>query len=365
MNKLGLKIIDIYIIKKYISSFGFTILLFALVAMVIDFSEKADAYQREALTVKEVFFTYYTAFVPHISVMLFPMYALITVIFFTSRMASNSEIISIFNAGVSFWRFSRPYLIAAGIMAITHFILINFIVPNGNKRRVIFEGKYIDKASDKGKTDNVHLFLNENTKVFIGSYRKHDSTARDFRIESFENGQLKSILKAETADWQDYPNRWRLTNAQKREFDGMKERITNYGLTLDTAVNVQPEDFVRYNNHNEMLTTPELWREIKKLESRGAGNTKSFKIEINRRTAEPVTIIIVTMIGMTLAARKERGGMGLNLAIGVALGAIFVFLSRFSVTFANQPNMSAFLGVWFPNLIFSIIALFLMSKAQK
>ena len=362
---LKITIIDRYIIRKYLTTFGFSVLMFTLIACVIDYSEKADAYKRDHVALKEIFFTYYINFIPHINMLLLPLYALITVIFFTSRMAYNSEIISIFNAGVSFKRLMRPYLVSAVFIAILHLFFNHIIVPRGNKIRLDFEHKYITTTQDKGKTDNVHMFLDPNTKVFISYYRKSDSTARDFRIETYEKGELKQILKADNCAWQRYPNIWRLQNIQRRTFNGMKETLEITPTFVDTAFNMTPEDFVRFTNQNEMMTTAELYKEISKLNSRGMGNTKGYEIEINRRTSEPFTIIILTFIGMAIAARKVRGGIGLHLAIGMGLGAIFIFLSKFSVTFATQPDIPAIVGVWIPNLIFAGIAAFLVSRAQK
>ena len=362
---LRLKILDRYIIGKYLSTFGFVVMVFTLIACVIDFSEKADAFKKGAMTKKEIYLDYYLNYIPHINILLFPLYALIAVIFFTSRMAYDSEVISILNAGVSFKRVVRPYLIAAGVIASIHLIFNHFVIPNGNKKRLSFEHKYIATNQDKGKTENVHMFLDPNTKIYISYYRKNDSTARDFRIEKYENNELRSFLKAESAEWKGYPNKWRLSQVQRHSFDGLKETLQADNTAIDTTLNLTPEDFVQFINQNEMLTTSELMHEVSKLKKRGMGNTKFYEIEIYRRTSEPFTIIILTLIGMSLAARKVRGGIGLHLAIGIGLGAIFIFFSKFSVTFATQPDVPAILGVWLPNIVFSFVAGYFILKAQK
>lgn len=364
-KSLKISILDKYIIQKYLSTFGFIVLMLTLIACVIDFSEKADVFTKGVITKKEIFIDHYMNFIPHISTLLFPLYALISVIFFTSRMASNSEIISMLNAGISFGRLTRPYMIAAGLIAVLHLFLNHFIVPRGNKDRLRIEHTYITTTNDNGKTENVHMFLDPQTKVFIGYFRINDTTVRDFRIEKYENGELKSILKAESAEWRGYPNKWVLKVAQRRTFNGLSESLETNIASIDTTLNIQPEDFVRYHNQNEMLTTPELYREIAKLDTRGMGNTKPYQIEVHRRTSEPFTIIILTLIGMALAARKVRGGIGLHLAMGLGLGAIFIFLSKFSVTFAMQPDVPAIVGVWVPNIIFGAVAAYLVSQAQK
>ncbi len=363
---LKINILDKYIIKKYLTTFGFIVLILTLIACVIDFSEKADVFTKGEISKRDIFIGHYLNFIPHISTLLFPLYALIAVIFFTSRMASNSEIISIFNAGISFSRLMRPYMIAGVIIAITHLVLNHFIVPRGNKERLRIEHTFITKTSDKGKTENIHMFLNNNTKVFIGYFRKNDTTARDFRLEQYDDSfALKSILKAENIEWKGYPNKWRLSQVQRRTFNGLSESLELNITSIDTTLDIQPEDFVRFHNQNEMLTTAELYKEIYKLDSRGMGNTKPYEIEIQRRTSEPFTIIILTLIGMALAARKVRGGIGLHLAMGIGIGAIFIFLSKFSVTFAMQPDIPAIVGVWIPNIVFSGVAAYLVLNAQK
>jgi lipopolysaccharide export system permease protein len=365
MNKY-LKILDRYIIRTYLTSFAFVMLMLSAIACVIDLGEKFEDFKEDHVPLKMIVVDYYLNFIPHINALLFPIIALISVVFFTSRMAYNSEIISILNAGVSFRRLMRPYLIGAGILTCIHLIFNHLIVPSGNKKRLEVEHKHVWKHQDKGKTDNVHLFLNPQTAVFIGSYRKSDTTMRDFRIEKFDkNGQLESVLKAESGAWKGEPNHWKFLNLQRRYFNGLTESLQTNIVELDTTIDILPDDFVRYTNQNEMMTTSELNYEVQKLERRGVGQTKSYEIEMQRRTSEPFTIIILTIIGMALAARKVRGGMGLHLALGIGIGAIFIFLSKFSVTFATQPGVPAWFGVWIPNFVFGGLAAYLASKAQK
>jgi lipopolysaccharide export system permease protein len=365
MNKY-LTILDRYIIRTYLSSFGFVMLMLTAIACVIDLGEKIEDFKKDHVPFKVILLDYYLNFIPHINALLFPLIALISVVFFTSRMAYNSEIISILNAGVSFKRLMRPYLIGGGILACIHLVFNHFIVPNGNKKRLEVEHKHVWRHLDKGKTDNVHLFLDQQTAVFIGSYRKSDTTMRDFRIEKLaKNGQLESVIKAESGSWVGPPNHWKFQMLQRRYFKGLGEGLQTNIFQLDTTIDILPDDFVRYVNQNEMLTTSELSYEIQKLKRRGVGNTKAYEIEVHRRTSEPFTILILTIIGMALAARKVRGGMGLHLALGIGIGAIFIFLSKFAVTFATQPGVPSWFGVWIPNFVFGAVAVFLVSKAQK
>ncbi len=361
-----LKILDRYVIKKFLSSFLFVILIFSMIAVVIDFSQNVEEFIDEKLPAGRVAKEYYLNFVIFINGLLWPLFALISVIFFTSRMAYNSEIISILNAGVSFRRFIRPYLIGGGIIALVHLILNHFVIPISNETRLDFFHSYIMKESDKGSTRDVHMFIEPQTKIYVRDYFKRDSFARNFRIETFDGSRLKSFIEAEEIRWLGRPNKWQMSNYEIHEFDSLGEKIFVIGkTTLDTAFSLTPEDFVRYDATREMIPSNRLSDFIEEERLRGIGNTKIYEIELYRRTADPFTIIIVTLIGVAVASRKVRGGMGLHLALGVVLGAVFIFLSKFSITFATNEALSAFMGVWIPNMIFSVVALILILKAQK
>ena len=361
-----LKTLDRYIIKKYLTTFGFVVLIFSLISCVIDLGEKIEDFKREHVPVKEVVFDYYMNFIPHITALLFPLIALISVVFFTSRLAYDSEVISIFNAGVSFRRFMRPYLIAAGMIACLHLAFNHYIVPNGNKKRLAVERAHVWKNNDHGKYENVHMLLNPKTAIFVGYFNKADSTIRDFRIENYDSlGNVQSLVKADNADFKGYPNKWQLKRVSRRTFNGLRENLESNIQTVDTTLSLVPEDFASFLNQNELMTTGELRTEIAKRETRGIGNLKTYEIEMHRRTADAFTIVILTLIGMAIAARKVRGGMGLHLALGIGIGAVFIVASKFSATFAQQPDVPTWFGVWIPNFIFGGVALLLVSRAQK
>ena len=361
-----LKILDQYIIKRYLSTFFFTVMIFSMISVIIDLSEKVDDFIEEDVTITQIIVDYYLNFLVYINSLLIPLYAMISVIFFTSRLAYNSEVISILNAGVSFRRLLLPYLTAAGLITTVHLIGNHYIIPHSNKTRLDFEHTYIWKYSDKGKTDNVHLFLEPGVRAFIQSYQKRDSSAQGFKLERIEGQNLVSVLKAKRAEWIGETQKWRLSNYEVRDFDGMKEYIhIGNAERIDTSINLHPKDFVRYTNHREMMDTPELTSFINSERQRGMGNTKVYEIERHRRTAEPFTVIILTIIGVAVAARKVRGGMGLHLALGVAIGAAYIFLSRFSTVFATNESLTPFFGVWIPNFVFLGLGVYLISVAQK
>ena len=361
-----IKKLDRYIINKFLSTFFFTVLIFTMISVVIDFSEKVEKFIESDITKYEIYVEYYPGFIMFVAGLLWPLYTLIAVIFFTSRLAYNSEIISIFNAGVSFWRLMRPYLIAATLIAGLHLIGNHYFIPLGNKARLDVEHAYIWTNNDRGKTKDVHMFVAPDTKVYINYYRKRDSTARKFRMERFEDGKLVYLLKANTAEWMGPPDRWKLRNYEIRTFNGMEEGlILGRGEDMDTTVNLRPDDFVDYKEQHMMMTSDQITDYIAQQRQRGVGNTKKYEIEYYRRTAEPFTIFILTIIGMTIAARKVRGGIGLHLALGVGIGALFIFFSRFAVVFAAGQDIPVFLGIWLPNIIFGLVAIYLVRNAQS
>jgi len=367
-----IKKIDKYIILKYLKTFFFTVLIFSMIAFIIDLSTQMENFLEEACTLEEIVTDYYLPFIPWINGLLFPLYALISVIFFTSRMAYDSEIISILNAGVSFRRLMFPYILASLFIGSLHFLANHYVIPLGNKSKVDFEHKYLYKGENRGRTRDVHLVLSRDTtnqtltKAYVSMYDNRDTSVRQLVLERFKDNKLKYRLKAGRANWIKPPNHWQLKDYEIRTFnEDAEEMIFGKRKTIDTTLNMFHDDFVLYENDKLTMTTPELRKAIKRERQRGVKTTKSFLIEIQRRTAEPFTIIIVTLIGMAIASRKVRGGLGLHLALGVGLGATYVFLSRFSTTFATNQTLEPGIAVWIPNILFTVILIFLISKAQK
>lgn len=360
----SLKVLDRYIIRKFLSAAGFSMLICTMISCAIDFSDKVQSIIEEPCTFKDVM-AYYVGFVFHMSSLLMPLYTLIAVVFFTSRLAFNSEILSILNAGVSFGRLMRPYLIGGFIIAALHLTINHFVAPSFNKWKLWFEHTFVWTNQDKGKTANVHLLTAPDVKVYIKGYNKNSKTMTGLRVEKFQGTQVKSILSAENARWKSEPDRWELTQWSVRTIDGLKETFTRSNLPLDTAINISPQDFVYYHNQNEEMTTPELMQATVRERGRGQASIRSYEIETHRRTADAVTNIILTIIGLAIAGRKVRGGMGLHLAVGIGIGAGFILLSKFAVSFAASGSIPVMLGMWIPNLIFIAVAVLLVMRAQK
>lgn len=365
-NFLKIKVLDAYLIKKYFSTFFFSLLICTLISVAIDFSDKIKSFIEKPCTAKEIIVDYYFGFILHMAGLLLPLYTLIAVIFFTSRLAFNSEILSILNAGVSFNRLLRPYLIVGSAIAALHLSLNHIVIPQFNKSRLKFERTYVwTTGQDKGKTSNVHFLVAPDTKVFIRGYNKNSKTASGLRLEKFEGNRVISILEADNAAWKAEPNRWQINNYSVRTFDGLRERYSKFAAPLDTAINLSPQDFIWYNNQNEEMTTAELQDAMGRDRSRGLSNSKRYAVEIYRRTADAFTIIILTIIGLAVAGRKVRGGMGLHLAVGIGIGAGFILLSKFAVSFATSGSVPIILGMWIPNIIFMAVAVWLVGRAQK
>lgn len=361
-----MKKIDAYIFNKFLKTFFFTAALFTMVSMVFDFSEKVKYFLEQDIPLKAILLEHYLNYIPYINGQLWALYALISVIFFTSRMAYNSEIISILGAGVSFNRMLVPYLLAGGLVSLIYFVGTHIVIPNGDKKRLNFEHTYIYKESSRERMNNVHIFLDPNTKVFARYYSKADTSIRDFRMEKFANDELVYLLKANKAEWLGPPNLWRIHNYEVRTFDGMKESIyIGKNEKIDTTLDLKHRDFVYYKNQKQGMTTRELSQFISRERERGIGNTQIYEVEMHERTAEAFTVLILTIIGMAVASRKVRGGMGLHLAMGIGIGALYILLSKFAVTFATNEAIAPLLGVWIPNLIFMGVAGYLVFNAQK
>lgn len=358
--------IDRYIIRKYLSTFFFTALLFSIIAVTIDFSEHIEKFIAQPVTRKEILFDYYLNFIPWINGLLWPIFSLIAVIFFTSRLARNTEVVPMLNAGMSYGRFLRPYLIAASLIVTIHLLGNHIFFPIGNKKLKTFDNTYLGPGNIRVKSNNIHLFIGPDTKVFIATYHKHDSTGTGFRMEKFDDLQLTYVLKARTFQYIDTTAAWRLRDYEVRKWiDGKEYYTSGRNMQFDTVIPLFPSDFVYFINDKEMMTSGELTKFIRYDQARGVGKSRLMRSEYHRRWAEPFTIIILTIIGASVASRKQRGGMGVHLAVGVCLGAIYVLLSKFALTFSTNLNMPPMLAMWTPNVIFGFLAWYLAKNAQK
>lgn len=362
-----LKIIDRYILRRYLLTFFFIVILMSMLAVVIDFAEKVEDFtQPDGPTTNEVIFDYYLNFIPYITSLLFPLYALIAVIYFTSRMAANSEIIAIIGNGVNFYRLLFPYLLGAFIISGIHFYANHYIFPISNKSRTQFENTYIWKHNFKGPTENIHLFSSKNEEIYIQHYNRRDSTARNFSLMRYDSTGLERpyTLSAHRIKLIAYPNTWRIFDYHIRYVDGLDERIEK-GSQMDTTLNLRSADLAKRDNWKDAMTSPRLSEYISEELEKGSGMVLPFQVEYYRRSADPFTIIVLTIIGLSISSRKTRGGMGWDLVIGMIISSLYIFMTKFSMTFSTHGGLPPILGVWVPNAIFSVVAVYMLLNAQK
>lgn len=341
-------------------------LLITMVAIVVDIPERIDRFLNEPVTLREIIFDYYLNFIPWINAILWPLFALIAVIFFTSRMARQTEFVAMLSSGISYYRLLIPYILGASMIAVVHWYGNNNIVPKSTRIKAEFENKYIRKSNQKIKSDNVQFLLDENTIAYIRYYRKRDTSALDFRLENYDGQQLKKYLVAKKIKFKEEPNLWTISNYYVRSINGRREHIDiQEGEEMDTILNLVPKDFVRYKNQREMMLSSEMRELIKYEREKGISTANNLVVELQRRNADPVTIIILTIIGFAIASRKSREGAGWHMALGVGIGSLFVVASRFSIAFSNTVSINPEFGVWIPNVLFGIVAVILVLKAQQ
>jgi lipopolysaccharide export system permease protein len=361
-----LSILDRYILKKYLGTFFFIILLFSMLAAVIDYAEKVEDFVGEkAPSGSQIIFDYYLNFIPFINSLLFPLYTLITVIFFTSRLAGNSEIIGMLGNGVNFYRIFVPYLIGGGIITGIHFVGNHYIFPISSKTRVQFENTYIWKNNFDGPTENLHFSLNDSTEAYIKTYNRRDSTGVYFSLIRYDSRKTRRPIVIDARNIQNLGGqKWRLADYKLRYTNGLDEGLITK-KNVDTLLGFSPADLVRRDNSHQAMTTPELIAYIEKERDRGLTNPIMFEVERHRRSADPFTNLILTVIGFSIASYKARGGMGWHLVIGVSISGVFIFMTKFSTTFATNAGFSPFWAMWTPNILFSLVALWMLLRVQK
>ncbi len=359
----GLKQLDIYIIKKFVSTFLFAIMVMAVISCVIDYSEKVDSIMQQKAPFWSVV-NYYKNFIPHIVALLFPLFIFIATIFFTSKIAYKSEIIAILAAGVSFERFIRPYLIGGGFLCLVSLVANHWIIPIANKQRIAFEDKYINENNFKSASDNMHLGISKNTYVYLQNYSYASNTGNRFTEEKIEGILLKEKLMAEYVVYDTIKKIWHLHNVVIRTNDSDKESIKRFP-EMDKKYPFSPADLNRTDAIKEALTTSELEGYIAREKLHGRENLNFYFVEKHRRTAQPFAGMILTIIGACLASRKIRGGSGLHLALGIIISAVYIMFLQTSTTFSTKANLNPFLAVWIPNFIFAGVAYYLYRRQVK
>lgn len=359
-----MKKLDLYIIKKFLGTFFFSIALIIAIAIVFDFSENIDDFIEKKAPTKAIIFDYYLNFIPYFANLFSSLFIFISVIFFTSKMATNTEIIAILASGISFKRMLLPYLICAILLGLISFYLNNFLIPTTNKARLDFRYTYI-KSPYKNKDRNIHLQLSPNNYAFLESYSNITDVGIKFSLEQFnEEGKLRYKLQGDFIKWDTTKKLWTIQNYYEREINGNTEKIRR-GLNKDTVLNMKPEEFSRRDTDVEMLDYFELNSEIEKEKFKGSKKVVFYEIEKYKRYAFPFSSIILTFIGVAIASRKVRGGIGLHLGLGLALSFSFILFMKISQTFATNLGMHPIIAMWIPNILFGFLAIYLLQKAPK
>lgn len=361
--KFKLLRVDRYIIKKFLGTYIFMIALILSISVVFDINEKIDKFMSNSAPLKAIIFDYYLNFIPYYANLFSPLFIFLAVIFFTSKLASNSEIIAILSNGMGFRRMLRPYMVSAAIIALFSFVMGSYIIPPANKARIDFEHTYVDPHKKKTGDRDIQFKISKGTIVYFGNFDMASNTGYNFSIDHFDSLNLVSRLTANSIKYDSLYN-WTISDYQIREFDGLREKITK-GSEIDTIIQVVPNDFVVAKSDQQMMTSPQLYRHIQSQQERGLGNVQAFQIEYHSRYASVFSAFILTIIGASLSARKVKGGMGLNIGLGLALSMAYILFMTVSSSFAVKGSMSPFVAAWVPNIIFIGIAFFTYKKAPS
>ena len=361
-----LKRLDRYIIAKFIGTYIFSIILIISISIVFDVNENLAKFSTYNAPLKAIVFDYYANFVPYFANLFSPLFVFIAVIFFTSKLAGNSEIIAMLAAGVSFKRLLRPYMISAALIAAVNFYLGGYVIPKGNQVKMDFEAKYKNKERNLSAS-NVQLMVQPGVIAYLQQYDDVTKTGYGFSLDKFENKKLVSHMTASVIRYDsisDSRYHWKAQSYKIRTLKGLREEIES-GAVIDTLIQMEPMDLVFSKGQQETLTSTELSDYISKQVERGSVNVVQYEVEYHKRIATSFASFILTMIGVSLSSRKRKGGMGMYLGIGLALSFGYILLQTISATFAINADTPALLAAWIPNLLYVIIAYFCYTQAPN
>ena len=346
-------------------TFLIALVLIIGIVIIFDISEKIDDFVSKEAPLRAIVFDYYVNFVPYFMNMFSPLFVFITVIFFTSRMAANSEIIAILSCGVTYHRMMRPYLFTALLIALMSLGLGNFVIPKSNQERLKFEQKYI-KNRNRFNERNIHYMIAPGKYVYVESFSGWNNTAYKFTLEQIDDYELVSKLSAESARWDSVKACWQLKNYFIRDFQkgGIEDKIRS-GAQLDTVIELSVNDFYRNEKTVESLSYGQLNKLIATQKMRGDKNVMYAQIEKDNRFALPFSAFILTIMGVSLSSRKKRGGTGWNLGVGIALSFSYILFMRFSQMFVYTGALPPGIALWLPNILYTIIAGFLYYRASR
>ncbi len=363
MRKKFIQRIDRYIIKKYLGTYFLAIALIISISIIFDVSENIDDFISKKAPLKAIVVDYYLNFIPYFTNLFSALFTFIAVIYFTSKMAYNSEIIAIQSSGVSYKRMMRPYLVASGVIAVLSWLLGNFVIPPATQSRVNFRNTYI-KNEYINQDKNIHRQLEPGLFIYMKSYNNRSDVGYKFTIEKFEGTQLKSKLIADYIKWDREKKKWVIHDYFIRDLTSGVEKITK-GSVIDTTLRMLPAEFGQQTSKEETMDYWQLNKYIKDLKLRGVDNVSSYQKEKYQRTSGPISTFILTIIGVSLASRKTRGGIGIHLGLGLLLSFSYIMFMQVSTIFAFKAGFNVLLAVWLPNIIYAGIALVLYNRASK
>lgn len=352
---IAMKILDKFLLKRFLTTYIFAVFIIVLVIMVIDFVEKNDNFIQRQAPMRAILLQYYLNLAPYWANYISPLMIFISTVFFTAKLASHTEIIAMLSSGISFTRIMRPYVIGSLLVALLSFVMVGWVLPKANKIRLNFENAYVHEKfyfSDR----NFHTAVAPNVYAYMSSYNNESKTGYDFTLEKIEDGKLKEKLSARRITWNDSTSRWQLYDYRIRVLGISKDKLTFGQNSIDTTLTLTPDDFENSRARHETFTIPELQKQIRLIELRGSEGIAPYQIEYYQRFATPFAVVILSIMGLIVAARKTRGGVGVQIAIGFVLAFVYILFYIMSKGIAEAGNMPALLAVWLPNIVFGCIA---------
>jgi len=358
-----LKILDWYILKRYLGTFFLMLLLFVPIGIIVNLAEKIGKILENEVPFIEVAL-YYVDFTIYFANLLFPLFLFLSVIWFTSKLANNTEIIAFLSSGVSFWRFLRPYLVGASIVCVFALILAMFLAPKASKGFNEFKYEYLKKNEQTQETSDVYRQINDNEVIYASHFQPMAKSARNFTLEHFNGNELEFKISASRLEFNEEDTTYTLTNVDKR-IVGKNADIILSQNKLDTILPFEFSELTPQTYIAETLNYSELNKFIAQERRRGSGNINRYEVVAYKRWSTPVSAFILTIIAVAVSSKKRRGGMGVNLAVGITLAFIFIFFDKVFGTMAEQSTFSPLIAVWFPNISFGVLAIFLLYNAKR
>ncbi len=349
--------------KKFFTTLLFSIIIIDLIIIVFDISEKLEDFIQKHAPLNAIIVDFYFNYVPFLTNMFLPLFLFISVIFFTSRLAAKTEIVAILSSGVSYYRFLRPYIIAAITVTLINLWMNNFIIPHSNKKRIEFEEIYI-RNPFRNTDFHIHRQIAPGAFIYMERFDNKENIGYKFSYEKFEKENLTYKIMSDNIKWDSLKNNWIVNNYVIREIKGENETLKK-GVAFDTSFAFKPEEFAVRDNNIETMDYFQLTKYIEVEKEKGTSNIEKYEIEKHRRIAFPFAAIVLTLIGVSIASRKVRGGIGLHMGLGLLISFTFILFMQVSTTFAAGGILSPFIAVWIPNIIFGALAIYLVKIAQK